>query len=95
MFSKSILIPIFLLIQYNVLFSQAPGYLGKRLFISANASAIPVFQGPTAGNGGLGDTYNSASSTYAFSTRFGIEAGYALSRKNAVTFTIDKVKNSC
>jgi hypothetical protein len=92
MFSKSILIPVFLLLQYNALFSQAPGYLGKRLFVSANASAIPTLQGPTAGNGGLGDTYNNVSDSYAFSTRFGIEAGYALSRKNAVTFTIDYAK---
>ncbi len=92
MFSKSILIPIFLLIQYNALNAQAPGYLGKRLFISANGSAIPAFQGPTASNGGLGDTYNGATNTIAFSTRFGLEAGYALSRKNAVTFTLDYAK---
>jgi hypothetical protein len=92
MFSKSILIPLLILLQYSKLFSQAPGYLGKRFFVSANASAIPAFQGPTAGNGGLGDTYNYASKSIAFSTRLGIEAGYALSRKNAVTLTLDYAK---
>jgi hypothetical protein len=92
MYSKSILIPFCFILQSCMLFAQAPGYLGKRLFVSANASAIPAFQGPTAGNGGLGDTYNGASNTIAFSTRFGLEAGYALSRKNAVTLTLDYAK---
>jgi hypothetical protein len=92
MHSKSILIPFCLLLQSCMLFSQAPGYLGKRLFVSANASAIPAFEGPTAGNGGLGSLYNSAEKSLDMTTRFGIEVGYALSRKNAVILTADYAK---
>jgi hypothetical protein len=92
MFSKSILIPVFLLLQYNALFSQAPGYLGKRLFVSANASAIPTFAGPSAANRGLGTLYDGAENSLDITTRFGIEVGYAVSRKNAVTLTADYAK---
>jgi hypothetical protein len=76
-----------LILQINNVAGQVPGYLGKRLFVNAYATAMPALKLPTASNGGLGRNYGEAENRFDISTRFGGQIGYVTSRKNALTFS--------
>lgn len=82
----------------NSLIAQVPGYLGKKLFLSANFSATPTLNNPTASNksmalyDGTGALYGKGKTGWAFNTRLGVQGGYTISRKNAVTFGGDYLK---
>lgn len=64
--------------------AQAPGYLGKRFFVKPEFSSMFALSNPTAGNRGV-NTYADAGDRLGFNTRFGLQAGYALSRRSALT----------
>ena len=81
-----------LLLNSSDLMGQVPGYLGKRLYVRADLSATPALSYPTANNRGVGGLYGDARPSLAFSTRLGVQAGYAISRKNALTLGVDYLK---
>ena len=64
--------------------AQAPGYLGKRFFVKPEFSSMFALSNPTANNAGT-DTYGSQGDRLGFNTRYGLQVGYALSRRSAVT----------
>ncbi|MEQ1744695.1 MAG: hypothetical protein ABMA02_04670 [Saprospiraceae bacterium] len=66
------------------LFAQAPGYLGKRFFVKPEFSSMFALSNPTAGNRGT-DTYGGAGDRLGLNTRFGLQIGYALTRRSALT----------
>ena len=81
--------------QSQFVISQVPGYLGKRLFVSANFSAVPAIMGPTASNKSIAypsRLFGESKSSLDFSTRYGIEVGYVTSRYKALTLTLDYAK---
>ena len=81
-----------LLLNSGKLTGQVPGYLGKRLYVRADLSATPAVSYPTPNNNGVAGLYGEAKPSFALSTRFGMQAGYAISRKNALTFGVDYLK---
>jgi hypothetical protein len=69
---------------FSALQAQAPGYLGKRFLLKGDLGIVPAITGPTAANSGYGTLYGAGKTGLAFSTRFGVEASYAISRKLSV-----------
>jgi hypothetical protein len=92
--TKKILFVLCFFCQYQSVFSQIPGYLGKRFFTSVNVSAFPTISGPSADNNALGrgSVFGISQSTFDLTTRFGFEIGYALSRKRALRISFDYYK---
>lgn len=81
-----------LLLQLNGIFGQAPGYLGKKIFVKANLYFTPAIDRPTASNKSYQGTFGDAPSSLGFNTRFGVQGGYVLSRTNTVTLGGDFLK---
>jgi hypothetical protein len=90
---KKLLHILFLMLVAAVLSAQAPGYLGKRLYVKADAH-LSISPGPTVNN--RGRTYyfgeEETSGDFAIDTRFNLHTGFAYSRLNAVTVSIGYLK---
>jgi hypothetical protein len=63
--------------------AQAPGYLGKRIFIKPDMAYAPAFSNPTASNRG-GNTYGEQGYRLGLNTKYGLQAGYAFSRRRVL-----------
>ncbi len=63
--------------------AQAPGYLGKRIFIKPDIAYAPALAHPTAGNRG-GNTYGEQGTRLGLNTKYGLQAGYAFSRRGVL-----------
>ncbi len=59
--------------------AQSPGYMGMRFFLKPDFSSIVAVSNPTANNQGGKDT-QTEKWRFGLNTRFGIQAGYVLSR---------------
>jgi hypothetical protein len=71
--------------------AQIPGYMGKRLVIDAEIQAFPALITPTSGGDHLwGRGYQEG--TYGLHSRFGIGAGYVLSRHQMVQAHINYLR---
>lgn len=81
-----------LLFQLNGIFGQAPGYLGKKIFVKANMYFTPAIYKPTASNKSYSGAFGGAPSSLGFNTRLGLQGGYTLSRASAVTLGGDFLK---
>lgn len=77
----------------TALSAQAPGYVGKRIYVKADAH-LSVSPGPTANNRGRTYYYGEeeASGDFALDTRFNLHAGMAYSRMNAITASVGYLK---
>jgi hypothetical protein len=73
--------------QSLTVYSQAPGYLGKKVFLGASISATPTFSGPSVARRAI-----ASSEQFDLSTRFGIEVGYVTSRSKAIKISADYFK---
>lgn len=63
---------------------KAPGYMGRRLFIRPEIAYAPTLRGPTANNrGGADYTYGEQGTRFGFNTKYGVQAGYVVSRSIA------------
>jgi len=60
--------------------AQSPGYMGRRLFLKPEFSSTVALFNPTADNKGGEDPYNDKL-RFGLSTRYGVQAGYVMSRK--------------
>ncbi len=69
---QNVFLAIFLCIS-GCLNAQIPGYIGKRLFFNAEFQFVPVAYTPTA-----------TGSLFGLHTRYGLGAGYALSRTHTL-----------
>jgi hypothetical protein len=83
---------LFFLLYFSSLHAQAPGYLGKRMLLKADIGLIPTISGPTAANQGFGTLYGAGKTGLAFSTRFGGEVSYTISRKMSVGLGVNYFK---
>ena len=73
------------------LLAQAPGYLGKRYYLQADCAGM-VSAGPTANNRGIVNYFGENGGGFALDTRFGLQAGYALSRMQLVSAGVNYLK---
>jgi len=65
---------------------QAPGYMGRRLFIRPEIAYAPALRGPTANNRGGSDyTYGEQRGRLGFNTKYGLQVGYVTSRSVALS----------
>ncbi|MCU0348652.1 MAG: hypothetical protein MUC59_17065 [Saprospiraceae bacterium] len=80
---KNYLHILFLLLAAQQLSAQAPGYLGKRFYAHANG-VFSVSGGPTANNKGLDDYYGESGGGFGINYHYGLQAGYAISRHQAI-----------
>ncbi|MCC6727534.1 MAG: hypothetical protein IT258_23720 [Saprospiraceae bacterium] len=72
--------------------AQAPGYLGKRFYAKIEGMASLSF-GPTSKNNGASQTYyDYESGGFGADTRYGLSAGYAISRHQALAFSVSHLK---
>jgi hypothetical protein len=76
---------LLLLLLTAQLSAQAPGYLGNQLYIKSEGG-FSLSKGPTANNRGSRHYYGQTGGGFGLDTRFGLQAGYAYSRMNALTF---------
>jgi len=63
--------------------AQSPGYLGKRFFAKPEIAYTIALSNPTSGNRG-GNTYGEQEDRLGFNSRYGLQLGYAFSRRNVV-----------
>ncbi|MCU0347199.1 MAG: hypothetical protein MUC59_09650 [Saprospiraceae bacterium] len=83
---------IFLLCASHVATAQAPGYLGKRFYVKADALVSLSF-GPTIKNNGATKVYDEADAGgFGADTRYGIQAGYAVSRYQSLAISVSRLK---
>ncbi len=61
--------------------AQTPGYMGMRFFLKPEFSSAVAFFNPTANNRGGGDDPETGKTRFGLNTRYGLQAGYVLSRK--------------
>jgi hypothetical protein len=87
---KQLIILLLLCTTAKGLYAQAPGYLGKRGFLKINGAGGIVLGGPTASNRGF-TYYGEKGGGLGFNTTFGLEAGYALSRRKALTLGVQRL----
>lgn len=66
------------------LHAQVPGYLGKRLLISADIGSSMTFLGLTPGNRGIVNRYGDLEANLGIQNRLGINLEYITSRKGSV-----------
>ncbi len=81
---KNYLHILLLLLAAHQLSAQAPGYLGKRFYAHANG-VFSISGGPTANNKGLFDYYGDEGGGFGINYHYGLQAGYAISRHQAIT----------
>jgi hypothetical protein len=94
-FMKNILIVLSLTIFQSSLFSQVPGYLGKRIYVKANLSSMLALSNPSASNSYLfsaSKPFGKKSGSIGFNNVFNIDIGYALSRRKAIVGNIGYLK---
>jgi len=65
--------------------AQAPGYLGKRFFVKPEFSSMFALSNPTA-------DYVGSADPFALNVRYGLQLGYALSRRSALTVEASYMK---
>jgi len=70
--------------------AQAPGYLGKRLFVKPEFSSMFAFSNPTASNRG-NNTYGEQGNRRGLNTRYGVQLGYTISRQRVVALEANYV----
>jgi len=63
--------------------AQSPGYMGMRFFLKPEFSSTVAFSNPTANNKGGQNPYT-GDLKFGLNTRYGIQAGYVLSRRSVV-----------
>lgn len=74
------------------LHAQVPGYLGKRLLISADIGSSMTFLGLTPGNRGVVNRYGGAEANLGIQNRLGINLEYITSRKGSLRLNYGLMK---
>ncbi|MCC6725356.1 MAG: hypothetical protein IT258_12690 [Saprospiraceae bacterium] len=82
---------LFLLLAAYGLSAQAPGYLGKRFYV-LGGGVFSVSAGPTANNKGLSDYYGDKGGGFGMNYHYNLQAGYAISRHQAITIMAGYLK---
>ena len=93
---KQLLLFLLLVAALAVAQAQAPGYLGKRLFVKPQTSVMFALSRPTASNRGLAwnqeYNYGNAKSSLGFNTRPAVQVGYALTRRRVLALEVGYIK---
>ena len=71
--------------------AQAPGYMGMRFFLKPEFSSTVALLNPTANNQG-GQDSGTGKRSFGLNTRYGIQAGYVLSRSRVAVLEVSYVK---